>query len=112
MTQDGHAVVALHLGDAQPHAVAGHGVEADRRLVEHEQRGAVDEGLRQLEAAHHAAGVGRGEPVLVAAEVDHLEHLVDSRARRSRRGTSKSRANHSTFWRPVRAPSIDSCWGT
>ena len=77
--QHRHAVVALRLRDAPPHAVTGHGVEPHRRLVEDEQRRAVDEGLGELEPTHHPTGVGGRQARLVAAQVDHLEDLVDPR---------------------------------
>ncbi len=38
-----------------PDTVAGNGIQADGRFVEQQQRGPVDQGLGQFQAAHHAA---------------------------------------------------------
>src|SRR5579862_1566337 len=42
-----HPEGVAHLLDSLPDAIAGNGVEADRRLVEHEDGGAVDERLSE-----------------------------------------------------------------
>ncbi len=76
--QDGHAGQLAELLDSPPDAVAGDRVEPDRRLVEHEQGGAVDQGLCQLEPADHAARIGAGQPVGRLAEPHHLERVGDS----------------------------------
>src|SRR5450756_1470301 len=53
------AVALLHVAHPGPHAVASHRVQSHRRLVEHEHRRPVDQGLGELQAAHHATGAGR-----------------------------------------------------
>ena len=103
-------VARADLVDALPHAVAGDRVEPDRRLVEDQQPRRADQGLRELEPADHAAGVGLGEPVGGVGEAD-ASSTSPTRAARSRRGTSKRRANSATFSRPVSAASADSCCG-
>src|SRR5574341_349421 len=61
-----------------PNRVAPDGVEPDRRLVEDEHAGPVDERLSQLEPAHHAAGVRRCEAVGRFLEIHGAQHLVDT----------------------------------
>ena len=97
--------------DVLPYAVAAERVEADRRLVEDEQAGPVDEGLRQLQPTDHAAGVRLREAVGGVGEPHRVEHLVDP-GPRCRLGRSNNRANSPTFSRPVRPASAESCWGT
>ena len=88
--QDGHARRLLQLLHPLPHAVARHRIEAHRRLVEHEHARPVDERLRELEPAHHAARVGAREAVGDLFEAHHVEGVVDARpcARRAGRRTA------------------------
>ena len=93
-------------------SAAGDRVEADRRLVQHQQARPVDERLGELEPPDHAARVRPAEPVGAVAEPHRVERRRRARCWRSRRGTSNSRANSMTFSRPVSVASADSCCGT
>src|SRR5664280_3678133 len=75
--QHGHALGVDQRRDPVPDRGPSDRVEADGGLVEYQQPGAVDERLRQLEAAHHAAGVGAGQPVRGGAQADELQYLLD-----------------------------------
>ena len=54
-----------------PDVRAGQRVEADGGLVEHQQRGPVDQRLSQLEAADHPSGVGAHQAVAHVVQPHH-----------------------------------------
>ena len=59
-------------------------VEADRRLVEEDDLGVVEEPARDVQPLLHAARVALGALVLAALEADQLEQLLDARLLASR----------------------------
>ncbi len=62
-------------GDEPPQVGAAHGVDAGRRLVEHEQVGLVEHGEREGELLAHAAGEPPGEAGARAGEPDAGEQV-------------------------------------
>ena len=105
-------VARPQLLDPLPDAVAGDRVEADRRLVEHEQRRPVDERLGELEAAHHPARVRPREPVGRVGQAHRGERLVDALAHARAAGRRTGGRTTTRSARPVSAASIESCCGT
>ena len=60
-----------------PQVAAQHGVETDRRLVEHEHLGVADEGAREVRPGDLPAGEVLDPGVGVVGEVDRLDGPVD-----------------------------------
>ena len=56
--------------------VAGDRVQADGRLVEHQQPRGADQRLGEFQPAHHAARVGLGQPVGGLRQVDRGQRLA------------------------------------
>jgi len=76
--QHRHPRLLAQLLDVLPHPLARERVEADRRLVEDEQRGPVDERLSKLKPPDHPTRVRAGDPVGDVAQGHHCEGLLDS----------------------------------
>ena len=76
---------ALHLG---PDTVARNGIQTDGRFVEDQQRRPVDQRLRQLEPAHHAAGVRARQRVGDVEQLHRVQRFVDAVATAVGAGTS------------------------
>lgn len=75
--QDRHAVVVLHLLHLRPNIVACNGVHANRGLIEDQRAGPIDQGLRQFEAAHRAAGVLCWPVCRHLGQVHRRQQIVD-----------------------------------
>ena len=73
--QEDRRALLAEAADLVPHAGARLRVEAGRRLVEEQDRRAVDDPQADVEPALHAAGVGAGRPVGGRLEVERREHL-------------------------------------
>jgi hypothetical protein len=82
--QDRHAVAAQRV-DPLPEVVAALGIEADGRLVEHQEVGGVHQGPGELEAAPHPTREGSQRPVGGGAEPRPVECALDRGCDRSAR---------------------------
>ena len=76
--EEGDAVLAVESLDVVPEVLPGDGVESGGRFVEEDDRGGVDEGGGEIEAALHAAGVAADASVGVLGQVDDVEQMGDS----------------------------------
>src|SRR6476659_4050186 len=72
-----HPELVLHAPHLSPDTIARNGIQTDRRLVENQQRRSVDQRLRQLEAADHAAGVGACQPLGDVKQLHCMQRFVD-----------------------------------
>ena len=77
--KDRHAGLRAQVGKAIPDGAARHGIEAGCRLVEEEQPWLVEQGLRDLQTANHAAGVGARQPVARIGKPHVRQRLADTR---------------------------------
>ena len=69
----------LEVADRGAELAGADRVDPDRRLVEEEHRGVVEQAAGDVEALPHAAGVPLDALFLTALQPDHLEQLVDPR---------------------------------
>ena len=69
--------------DGAPQLLAAAQVETGRRFVEEQQPRSLDHAHREIEAASHAAGIGRGPPVAGGTQVEGVEHLTGAYLRLS-----------------------------
>src|SRR4051794_11026197 len=92
--QDRHAALLAQSRDEIPHGAARDRVEADRRLVEDQHARPVDERLRELEPADHAAGVRRHEAIRGLEYAGRLEREVDALAALRARDVEQPREQH------------------
>jgi hypothetical protein len=76
--KDRHAGLRAQVGEAVPDGAARHRIEARRRLVEEEQAWLVEQGLRDLQTADHAARVGARQPVARVGKPHVRQRLADT----------------------------------
>ena len=74
-------------GDQRAELARADRVDADRRLVEEEDRRIVQEPARDVQPLAHPAAVALDALVLAALEPDELEQLVDPRRAAARGST-------------------------
>src|SRR5580704_3673756 len=81
--QEDRDVLALfQVVDVVPDGHPGLRVESDRRLIEEQHPGRVQQAARDLQPALHAAGVGGDHAAPPVPQPDHLEHLTQPRRER------------------------------
>ena len=74
--QEEGGALADQLLDDFPEVVAAARVEAGRRLVQEQHRGAVDERCGEVEPTTHASAVGLGRPIGGVGQAEALQQLV------------------------------------
>src|SRR6185312_4885577 len=77
--EEGDAALFAQLREIVPDALARLGVEPDRRLVEAQDRGIVDEGAGDLEPALHAGREGTDQCLAPVPQLDQMQHLLHAR---------------------------------
>jgi len=101
MVDDADPVAALHLLDVMggdddgeialeaqrlhvlPQPAARLRIEADRRLVEKQHAGVMDEGTSNLQPPLHAGRERAHQAVAPLRKLDHMQHLVDAGLRKA-----------------------------
>ena len=85
--EDGHAFGLVQMLDVRPELIAALRIEAERRLVEKQDLGRVQQAARDLEAPLHAARELLHERVAAVPQLEQLQQPLDPLVRGRLRGT-------------------------
>ena len=76
--QNGQPLILIELSDVVPETLAALDVESQRRFVEKDHLGFVDQRRGDVELAAHAAGVGHHQAIQGIAQFEIFSQLVDA----------------------------------